>query len=149
MGDRLRIGRVLWFLTRRVVEATQSGVIAIYGSHLGAQGKLDNVHLAISTTEVLIEDAIHQDPFQAVSGEGDVSETVFEIAKAKYLIAKMGGELVIESEASMGTLYSITCPMERLGITELKHDGAVRNVPAPIAMFSKPQIQPPSPSIIE
>jgi signal transduction histidine kinase/CheY-like chemotaxis protein len=119
LGDRNRIRQVLINLLGNALKFTDAGWIRVETRLLERTGEMDRVLIQVSDTGVGIDAACLSEVFQEFTqSDTSVSRrhggTGLGLAITQRLVRLMDGEIRVESQAGVGSRFSVTLPLRRL-----------------------------------
>jgi PAS domain S-box-containing protein len=114
-GDPDRLGRAIGILVDNAVKFTENGIIKVYAN---LETKADNsacIQVSVKDTGVGIgstdKDRIFQPFTQLGTLRGSAARGAgIGLALARNIIASMGGEIKVESNPGIGSIFSLTVP---------------------------------------
>lgn len=130
LADGQKVGQVLFNLVGNAVKFTETGRVDL---NLTLDG--DWIRIAVRDTGPGIPteaQALIFEPFRQVTGDVDVSPvpgTGLGLSICRRMVALMGGELTLESEAGSGSTFAFTLPVH-----------AVEGTEAPVEVIDRPLI---------
>ena len=116
IGDQLRLNQVLNNLVGNAVKFTESGGIHIIVAMLGQQADTVTLQFSVRDTGIGMTEEQAKNLFQPFTqADGSITRrfggTGLGLTISKHLVEKMGGELVVDSVAGMGSCFSFAITM--------------------------------------
>ena len=134
VGDVGRIRQILTNLLGNAVKFTQTGHVLIRAVGLPEKDKIQEIVISVEDTGIGISEDLKEHIFGEFNQAEDDRNRSFEgtglgLAISRQLVALMGGEIWLDSEAGEGSCFSIRLP---LGLSEATDDSAAASMVSPL-----------------
>ncbi|KOR33510.1 hypothetical protein TI05_00540 [Achromatium sp. WMS3] len=138
-GDPLRLGQVINNLIGNAIKFTETGTIHIKVAYLGQKHTQDKIatsvklEIAVCDTGIGISKDQQQHLFKAFSqADGSITRrfggTGLGLAISNKLVAKMGGQLIVDSELGKGSCFNFQIQLPTVPDHHIKHSATPDNL---------------------
>jgi PAS domain S-box-containing protein len=131
-GDSLRLTQVLTNLVGNALKFTEKGSIRVDVNLLKRQGMTVVVQFCVEDSGIGMSKDIQENLFQEFSqADSSITRkyggTGLGLAISKELVSMMGGDLTLESEVGVGSIFSFICEFTIKELSSKKSDTVIEN----------------------